>query len=228
MRSLPNNRKAAPSSKTARSRQKTPVPPRRRLPLRWRIRRFIKKRLSALPYLLPEAETVWKIVFISVLLLIFVLLQTTVFSRFRPFGAVPDLMLSLVIAVSMSEGEKWGTGTALAGAFLLEALGSTGPTLLPVLYVAAGCFCPLITDLYLTDSVPVRILYTVGFGLGRSLFTLLYLALHVPEFPFPFLLTSVLLPEYAATLALALLPHLAAKLLLRPFHRSRAERTGSL
>ncbi len=170
----------------------------------------------------------WKIVFIAVLLLIFVLLQTTIFSRFRPFGAVPDLMLSLVIAVSMSEGERWGAGTALAAAFLLEALGSTGPTLLPILYVAAGCLCPLITDLYLTDSVPVRILYTVSFGVARSLFTLLYLFVHVPEFPFSFLFTSVLLPEYAATLTLSLLPHLAAKILLRPFHRSRAERTGSL
>ena len=212
MRSSKNNRGQAPiPQRGKRPLQKPSSPPRRRPPFLWRARRFLQQRLASLPYLLPEAETVWKTVFIVLL-----------------FGAVPDLMLSLVIAVSMTEGEKWGVGTALGAAFLLEALGSTGPTLLPILYVAAGCLCPVITEQHLTDSVPVRILYTLGFGIARALFTLLYLALHVPEFPFFFLFTTVILPELFATLALALLPHLTARLALRPFHRSRAERTGTL
>ena len=188
----------------------------------------MKKRLSALPYLLPEGDTIVKGLICGGLILVFALLQTTVFSRFRPFGAVPDLMLPLVIAIAMTEGEKWGSVCGIASAFLIESLGTAGTALLPLLYAAAGYFCPVITTLYMTDSGPVRALCTVVAGIGRSLMTVVYLILHVTDFRFFPLLGSVVLPEYAATVCLAVLPHLAVRICLRSFHRSRAERTGSL
>lgn len=205
--------------------QKKPAAPQ---PLWVRLLRLAKTKLTALPYLLPEGDVLLKGVVCGGMILFFALLQTTVFSRFRPFGAVPDLMLPLVIAIAMTEGEKWGSVCGIAAAFLIESLGSTGATLLPLLYAAAGYFCPILTMLYFTDSPPVRILYTAVSGIGRSLMTLLYLSLHVTDFSFLPLMGSVILPEYAATLCLSILPHLVVRFCLHPFHRSREERTGTV
>ena len=190
--------------------------------------RLFQSKLASLPYLLPEGDVLMKGVVCGLMILFFALLQTTVFSRFRPFGAVPDLMLPLVIAIAMTEGEKWGAVCGLAAAFLIESLGTTGATLLPLLYAAAGYFCPILTTLYFTDSLPVRILYTAAAGIGRSLMTLLYLSLHVTDFSFLPLMGSVILPEYAATFCLSLPVHLIVRFCLHPFHRSREERTGSV
>ncbi len=201
---------------------------RRPLTKRERAIRYLKWKLAAIPYHLPEAETLIKGAICGGLILFFALLQTTVFARFRPFGAIPDLCLPLIIAISMAEGEKWGSVCGLAAAFLIESLGSTGITLLPILYVAAGYFCPIITTQQLTDSIPVRILYTAVSGVARALFTLVYLALTVDTFRFFHLCGSVILPEYAASFCLAFLPHLTVHLCLHPFHKSRAERTESL
>lgn len=221
------NRNAAPERTAAKQKRSAPpaTPLQRNLRL---LKRFLRKKLAALPYLLPEGETVAKGAVCGGLILLFAVLQTTLFARFCPFGAIPDLMLPLVIAIAMTEGEKWGAVCGIVSAFVIEAIGSSGAALLPLLYAAAGYFCPIITAQYLTDSLPVRALYTAASGIGRSLTTLIYLALYVTDFRLGYLLGTVILPEYAASLCLAILPHLTVRLCLHPFHRSRAERTGSL
>lgn len=210
--------------------QTRPVRRARRRPLtpRERAVRYLKKKLAALPYLLPEGDTLARGFICAGLILFFALLQTTVFARFRPFGAIPDLMLPLVVALAMTEGEKWGAVCGLVAAFVIESLGATGVTLLPILYAAVGYFCPIVTRLHLTDSVPVRILYTAVTGVGRAIFTLIYLGFHAEPFRFFPLCGSVVIPEYAATFLLAILPHLAVHICLHPFHKSRAERTETL
>ncbi len=189
---------------------------------------YVKGKISSLPYLLPEGDFVARLLICIGLILFFALLQTTVFARFRPFGVIPDLMLPLVIAISMTEGEKWGASLGLAAAFVIESLGSTGVTLLPLLYAAAGYFAPIVTTLYFTDSLPVRAMYTAVSGVGRAVITLLYLSLTVTDFHLIRLCGDIVLPEYAATCLTAVLPHLAVRLCLRPFHKSRAERMETL
>ncbi len=205
--------------------QKQPAAPQ---PIWARLLRLAKTKLTALPDLLPEGDVIMKGIVCGLMILFFALLQTTVFSRFRPFGAVPDLVLPLVIAIAMTEGEKWGSVCGIAAAFLIESLGSTGATLLPILYAAVGYFCPIFTTLYFTDSIPVRALYTVTAGVGRSLMTLVYLALHKADLAFLPMMGTVILPELAATLCLSVLAHLTVRFCLHPFHRSREERTGSV
>ena len=177
---------------------------------------------------LPDGDGLLRAAVCGALLILFALLQTTVFARFRPFGAIPDLMLPLVLAISMFEGERWGAVIGLCAALIIEALGASGPTLLPLLYMPVGYFCPLVTQLYLTDSLPVRLIYMIVCCVGRALMTLLYLAFHVGQFDLPVLLSTVVIPEFASTLLLAILPHLAVRLALHPFHRSRSERISTL
>ena len=181
-----------------------------------------------LPEWRPDGLFIGRALVVGALLRLMALLQTTLFSRFRPFGAIPDLMLPLVVAVAMTEGERWGGIVGLAAAFVIQSLGADTVTLLPLLYVPAGYLCPIITRLYLTDSIPVRAIYTAAAGVGRALLTLILLAIHVQSFSLPQLLWHVVLPEYAATLLLSGPVHVLVHAALRPFHKSRAERITTL
>ena len=188
---------------------------------------FLRKTLH-IPNLQPDGELIGKIAVCTVLTVLFALLQTTIFARFRPFGAIPDLMLPLVIAIGMTEGEKWGGIWGLIAAFIIESLGASGVSLLPLLYMPAGYFCPIITAMYLTDTPPVRLIFTAVSGLGRSLITLIYLALTIAQFELPLLLRDIVIPEYASTFVMALPVHLLVHFALHPFHKARSERVTTL
>lgn len=162
----------------------------------------------------------------ALLLIVFSLLQTTLFTRFRPFGAVPDLILPLVAAVGMTEKERWGAVFGVIAAFVIESLGGSTVTLLPLLYMPVGYFCGVLTTHYFRDAFSVRGLYTLVTSAARSLFTLIALAMTLSDFNLLTCLLSVVLPEFLATVLFAFLPHLAAKAALRPFHLTRDERTG--
>lgn len=162
----------------------------------------------------------------ALLLIVFSLLQTTLFTRFRPFGAVPDLILPLVAAVGMTEKERWGAVFGVIAAFVIESLGGSTVTLLPLLYMPVGYFCGILTTHYFRDAFSVRGLYTLVTSAARSLFTLIALAMTLSDFNLLTCLLSVVLPEFLATVLFAILPHLAAKAALRPFHLTRDERTG--
>lgn len=189
--------------------------------------RSIRQRFH-LPEIRPDADALWRAVVCTVLMLLFALLQTTLFARFRPFGAIPDLMLPFVVAVGMAEGERWGAVFGIIAAFLIESLGAGGVSLLPLLYMPAGYFCPVVTKLYLTDSAPVRLIFTAVCGVGRAVMTLILLSLNVRDFSLLLLMKEVVLPEYAATFLFSVPVHLAVHAALRPFHKTRAERVTTL
>ena len=168
-----------------------------------------------------DGELIAKGAVCALLIVFFSLVQTTLFTRFRPFGAVPDLILPLVIAVSMTEREKWGAVCGLIGAFVIESLGGSPLTLLPLLYMPAGYVCGLLTIHYFRDSAAVRLLYTAVSSLARAVFTLTAFGITAADIPFTSLLTGAVLPEFAANLIFAALPHVIVWLALSPFNKSR-------
>jgi len=162
----------------------------------------------------------------ALLLIFFALLQTTLFTRFRPFGAVPDLILPLVAAIGMTEKEKWGAVFGVIAAFVIESLGGSTVTLLPILYMPVGYFCGILTTYYFRDAFLVRGLYTLVTSGIRCVFTLAALAMTLGDFNLLTCLTDAVIPEFFASVLFAFLPHVAAKISLRPFHLTREERTG--
>ena len=157
----------------------------------------------------------------ALLVIFFSLVQTTLFTRFRPFGAVPDLILPLVIAISMTERERWGAVCGLLGAFVIESLGGSQLTLLPLLYMPAGYVCGLLTIYYFRDSAAVRALYTGVSSVARALFTFVTVVMTVADLPLAVVFTKSVLPEFAANLLFAALPHAVTYFALRPFNKSR-------
>ena len=175
---------------------------------------------------LPRIDTdiLWRVLVSAGLLIFFALLQTTIFARFRPFGAVPDLMLPLVIAVGMTEREKWGAVYGVIAAFVIESLGGAPVSLLALLYMPAGYLSGILTIEMFRDSFAVRLLFTAVGCAVHMLFTLATLALTVEGFTVGRGMTEAVLPEFLSSMVFAALPHLLAKAALRVFHKPREEK----
>jgi hypothetical protein len=163
-----------------------------------------------------DGEIIVKGLICAFLLIIFSLTQTTLFTRFRPFGAVPDLILPLTVAVAMVLREKWGAVFGLISAFIIESLGGSSFTILPILYMLTGYIVGICSIYYFRDSVAVRIIYTLFTSAARAAFTLITLFATVGDLDLLYAFTAVLIPEFAANTVFAFLPHIAAKLILRP------------
>ena len=173
-----------------------------------------------------DGETVLKAVIIGVLTVFFTLLQTTFFARFRPFGAIPDLMLPFVIAVGTLEKERWGAVWALIAAFFIDAAGGTQIMLLPLLYVPAAFAVGILTTHRFRDSFTVAAVYTVVTSVLRGVITFIIVTATVSTVTSGEILTDIVLPELASNVVIAAFPQLLTRAVLRPFHKTRAERTG--
>ena len=171
-----------------------------------------------------DVDVLLRVLVSAALLIFFALLQTTIFARFRPFGATPDLMLPLVIAVGITEREKWGAVFGVVAAFVIESLGGAAVSVLAPLYMMAGYLAEVLSIEMFRDSVPVRMLFTAVGCAAHMVFTLLAVFLSVDEFALSDVLLDAILPEFLSSMVFAALPHLLAKLALRMFHKPREEK----
>ncbi len=168
---------------------------------------------------LPSWETIAKTAVLAFLIVFFSLLQTSIFARWRPFGAVPDLMLPLTVAVAIRLGERWGAVFGIAAAFVVESLGGGSLCLLPLLYMPVGYFVGALTEEYLSTGLPVRILLTLGAIALRSIFTIITVLSTSGGLTLGSLFSTAVFPEFLSTLVFAAVPHLVAVLCLKPFPR---------
>ncbi len=173
-----------------------------------------------------DAEAIVKALVLGVLLVFFVLLQTTLFTTFRPFGAVPDLLLPFVVVVGTVEKEKWGAVVALIAAFVSDAAGGTEITLLPLLYVPVAFACGILSTHSFRDSLFVSGVYTVASSALRGIVTFAVVMLSIRGIRVWDALAGHVIPEFFANIIMAALPQLLTRAVLRPFHKTRDERTG--
>lgn len=173
-----------------------------------------------------ETESVVKVLVVALLTVIFTLLQTTLFARFRPFGAIPDLLLPFVITVGTLERERFGGITALVAAFFVEAAGGGAVHLLPLVYVPCAVAAGLLTTYSFRDSFPVAAMYIVAGDALHACATFASAMISQSSLTALSALLYIVLPEFFSTLLIAALPCLITRALLRPFHKTRAERTG--
>jgi hypothetical protein len=163
----------------------------------------------------------------AILMIIFLLLQTTFFVRFAPFGKVPDLALIFVLAIGVCEGEKWGAVFGLVTAFIIQAMGGSGmgPELLPLIYMPVGCVGGLLSKYYLRHTFPVMASYALAASLLRSIITVITACVMLNA-SLGEIIVKIALPEYFSTVIISPLPFLSTWLVLRQFHKTRAERTA--
>ena len=79
---------------------------------------------------------------------IFVLgiLQCSFFSRLRPFGAVPDLMLGTVCAIALLDGKSASIVSAVCAGYFIDTLGAVSPSFSPLFYLLCATISALLAE----------------------------------------------------------------------------------
>lgn len=225
----PANPAGAPRAVTkVTGKQRKPVP-KRPLTLKEAIIAELRDRLKTLRLSIQlNSEDIIKALVGAGLISLFALLQTTFFVKFAPFGSVPDLMLIVVLAMGVFEGEKWGAVMGIVGAFVIQCLGWPGnaPELLSLIYMPVGCISGLLSKYYLRHTVPVNAVYVLASCLLRVMITVIT-SLAVLDASFGDIVLKIALPEFFSTAVIAPLPFVTVWLVYKPFHKTRAERTDS-
>ena len=224
-----NGAKKPTEQKTVPAKRRPPAPKKRKKRKRKTIFGAIldelTDRLDGLSIGIPfTASQILRGVICCLLIVFFAMLQTTVFARFKPFGAVPDLMFALTVAIAFSEGEKWGGLCGIIAAVVIDALGSVGISVLPILYMAEGVLCGyLVRDFFSNTALP-RIAVITLFTVFRSVVTLIMSTIMV-DAPITDIIFDIVIPEYFSTVLMSAPVYLAVWLCFFKFHKTRAERT---
>ncbi|MBE6589493.1 MAG: hypothetical protein E7643_04875 [Ruminococcaceae bacterium] len=138
-------------------------------------------------------------VIIGIMILVLSSLQVSLFGRFRPFGAVPDLMLCLVLCIAFFQGRYTGAITGIAAGFVIEAIGSVGLSLLPVAYMIYGYVVGHYAHAMHTARYPSYLLYLVCGLFLRAALTVAYACLSYRIIHLPDIITYSVLPELFGT-----------------------------
>ncbi len=161
------------------------------------------------PLLRVDLHELFAVLLRLFLIVLFAVLQTTVFARFRLFGAVPDLMLATVLAIAIKDKAVRGAAYGIFAGFIIDSLGAIGFSGQPLFLGAIGFFAGYFADVRFSDNVAVRAIYILLASLVRSVFTLFMCALTINGFILSEVLTGTVIPEFAATLIFSAIPFFA-------------------
>ena len=156
---------------------------------------------------------------IGLLLLVCASFQVSFLSRFRFFGATPDLMLCVVLCVAYFSGRFSGAITGIAAGFLIEAIGSQGISFLPMFYMLCGYIVGYYTRTVTVKNYSVYLFY-LGFGLClRAAMTVTYACVTYAYIRLPEILWYAVLPEVGGTALIGCLLYFPMKLFCRRLER---------
>lgn len=152
---------------------------------------------------------------ISVLVLITAVLQVSLFGNLQIWGVVPDLTVCAVLLIAYFFGQYAGAITGIGAGFVIEALGSVGISVLPVVYLFIG----YVSGYYAKGILEKRFApYTVYLSITlitRAATTVAYACTTYQYIDLPKILMEAVLPEAALTAICGCVMYPAIKLFCR-------------
>jgi len=153
------------------------------------------------------------------LILFFSLLQVTLVPRYPIFGVSPDLVLSCVLAAAMFEGAKFGAVTGVAAGFFIDAIGSVGLSLSPLLYCIFGYVTGICAEfLFRRGLISFTMAVSVGYFL-RGFATVILISAAWKDYSTAFVFLRVVLPEIALSIIFSYPVYFCFRLLAKRFHQ---------
>lgn len=144
-----------------------------------------------------------RIALYGILLLVLAAAQCSFFARLRHLPATPDLILGFVVAVTLLDSQRSGVAVAIAGGFLIDALGSVGISLSPILYVTVAVLVRIPAQKMLPRFFSWLILMLPAV-LCDGVYGCVRLWMRLGAFPLSEALTDVLVPGMLSTLILCM------------------------
>ena len=136
---------------------------------------------------------------LSLLILAGAILQTSAFGRLTYIGAVPDLMLCIVLGISYFNGRHHGAITGIAAGALIETMASSGVVLLPLFYMIFGYVVGHFARAVQPKRFIPYLLYLMFALLLRAGLTVLYAYLTYQNTQLLQVLLHAVLPEMLST-----------------------------
>ncbi len=169
------------------------------------------------------AAAVCKYVLYALMSLFLILMRTTFFARFRPFGSSPDILIVAVAVIAFFEGKRAGAIYGVAIGFIADALGGVGVILLPLAYMLVGYICGVVATEYYRRSVLLFLIFDLAASIVRMFVSLLYMLLVWHTVDLSVVIPGVLLPEFYATLAISPVPALLLLPIYLLFRKKKKE-----
>ena len=153
------------------------------------------------------------------LTLFFALLQVTLIPRYPIFGVQPDLVLSCVLAASMFEGAKFGSVIGVAAGFFIDAIGSVGLSLSPLIFCVFGYVTGICAEfLFRRGLISFTMSVIVGYFL-RGFATIFLVSAVWNDYSTTFVFLRVALPEIALSVVFSYPVYFVFRRLAKKFHQ---------
>ena len=136
---------------------------------------------------------------LAVLILTGAVLQTSVFGKLTYIGAVPDIMLCIVLCISYFNGRHNGAITGLAAGALVETMASSGIVLLPLFYMLFGYMAGHYARAVQPKRFVPYLFYLMFALLLRAALTVLYACLTYQSIHLVQIFLYAVLPEMLTT-----------------------------
>jgi len=139
------------------------------------------------------------VVAVALALLLLAVIEVSFFGRFRILGSVPDLMIVAVLCIGYFTGPYTGAVSGIGAGFLIDSLGSTGFTILPLCYLFVGYLAGHFSRTSSARGFVQYLIYlavTLGF---RAVITLVYAWVGYESLSLLSFLGGTVLPEMLGT-----------------------------
>ncbi len=163
-----------------------------------------------------EKRMLWRrIIVYSAAFFFLGVLKCAFFSRLKPFGVTPDIVLGGICAVMLLDDKKAAAVCAVGAGYFIDALGSVPPSFSPLFYLLCVAAVGWVTDKMMPSFASFTVSMLPAAGLG-AIYTWVNLWITFGAFPALPTLWIVLLPEFLCTVVFSLPVYFIIKLCTVP------------
>ena len=155
-----------------------------------------------------------RVIFYGVLFFLLSVLQTSFFSQLSFLSVVPNLALGGVAAVALLDEERCAVVCGIAAGFLADAIGGSGISLSPLVFMAVAIICSELSKKMLPHFLSWLVVMLCAALLG-TLATMLNIWASFDGVSIVSVFKSLLLPEFLATYFISLPVFFLVKLCVR-------------
>ena len=155
-----------------------------------------------------------RVIFYGALFFLLCVAETSFFGQLSFLPVVPNLALGGVAAVALLDDERSAVVCGIAAGFLADAIGGSGISLSPIIFMITAIACSEISKKMLPHFLSWLVVMLAAAVLG-ALGTALNITVNAPAAEISVLVKSLLLPELLATYFISLPIFFLVKLCVR-------------